>query len=156
MLREIMCFIRTNKVNDTKKALADHGFPAFTCRKCLGRGKKSIDPNVLNSVLAASGLQVQSSVDDINPNVLDAVLAVGDIPPTPAGESLTESNRLIAKRFFTLIVDDKDVSKAVQAIIEVNQTGNPGDGKIFILPIVETYSVRTGIGSTEIGQKEAS
>jgi len=153
-MREIMCFIRTNKVNETKKALAGHGFPAFTCRKCLGRGKKSIDPKVLNSVLAASGLQVQSSVDNINPNVLDAVLAVGDIPPTPAGESLTETSRLIAKRFFTLIVDDKDVDKAVQAIIEVNQTGNPGDGRIFILPIVETYSVRTGEGSAEIGQRE--
>src|SRR5215471_17668291 len=130
-MREIMCFIRTNKVNDTKRALAEHGFPAFTCRKCLGRGKKSIDPDVLNTVLA-----------------------IGELPLSPVGENLTEATRLIAKRFFTLIVDDDDVDKAVKAIIEVNQTGNPGDGRIFILPIPETYSVRTGESSTVITHKE--
>jgi len=130
-MREIMCFIRVNKVNDTKRTLAEHGFPAFTCCRCLGRGKKSIDPDVLNTVLAA-----------------------GELPLSPVGENLTEATRLIAKRFFTLIVDDKDVDKAVQAIIAVNQTGNPGDGKIFILPIEETFSVRTGEGSAVIAHKE--
>jgi len=132
-MREIMCFIRVNKVNDTKKALAEHGFPAFTCCRCLGRGKKSIDPDVLNTVLAT-----------------------GELPLSPVGENLTEATRLIAKRFFTLIVDDKDVDKAVQAIIAVNQTGNPGDGKIFILPIEETFSVRTGEGSAVITHKEGA
>jgi len=132
-MREIMCFIRPNKVNDTKKALAGHGFPAFTCCRCLGRGKKSIDPELLNTVLAA-----------------------GELPLSPVGENLTEATRLIAKRFFTLVVDDKDVEKAVQAIIEVNQTGNPGDGKIFILPIEETFSVRTGEGSAVITHKEGA
>ena len=126
-MREIMCFIRTNKVNETKRALAEAGFPAFTCRKCLGRGKKSIDPDVLNTVLAA-----------------------GELPMSPVGENLTEATRLIAKRFFTLVVDDEDVDKAVKAVISVNQTGNPGDGKIFILPITETYSVRTGEGGDKI------
>jgi len=130
-MREIMCFIRPNKVNDTKRALAGHGFPAFTCCRCLGRGKKSIDPELLNTVLAA-----------------------GELPLSPVGENLTEATRLIAKRFFTLVVDDHDVDKAVQAIIEVNQTGNPGDGKIFILPIEETFSVRTGEGHAVIAHKE--
>ena len=118
-----------NKVNDTKRALAEHGFPAFTCRKCLGRGKKSIDPELLN-----------------------AVIATGEMPMSPVGENLTESARLIAKRFFTLVVDDKDVKKAVDVIIAANQTGNPGDGKIFVLPITETFSVRTGEGGTEISK----
>jgi nitrogen regulatory protein PII 2 len=131
-MREIMCFIRTNKVNDTKRALAENGFPAFTCRKCLGRGKKSIDPELLN-----------------------AVLATGEIPLSPVGENLTEATRLIAKRFFTLIVEDKDVDKAVEVVIAANQTGNPGDGRIFVLPIYESYSVRTGEGRVEI-PKEAS
>ena len=81
-MREIMCFIRTNKVNDTKRTLAEHGFPAFTCYRCLGRGKKSIDPDLLNTVLAA-----------------------GELPLSPIGENLTEATRLIAKRFFTLPPD---------------------------------------------------
>jgi len=120
-MKEVMCFIRANKVNDTKKALEKSGFPAFTCRECLGRGKKSIDPNLLNTVLAE-----------------------GELPLSPVGENLTEATRLIAKRFFTLIIEDNDVKKAVDTIIGANKTGNPGDGRIFILPIVESYTVRTG------------
>jgi len=129
-MKEVMCFIRANKVNNTKKALANHNFPAFTCRECLGRGKKSVDPDLLNTVLAA-----------------------GELPLSPVGENLTEATRLIAKRFFTLIVDDEDVDKAVETIIEANQTGNPGDGRIFILPILESYAVRTGQATTEAFQR---
>ncbi len=125
-MREIMCFIRTNKVNLTKRALADNGFPAFTCRKCLGRGKKSIDPDLLRTVLAE-----------------------GELPLNTIGENLTEATRLIAKRFFTLIVDDKDVQKVVDTIITANQTGNPGDGRIFVLPILEAYTVRSGEPTVE-------
>jgi len=120
-MKEVMCFIRANKVNDTKKALEKSGFPAFTCRECLGRGKKSIDPNLLNTVLAE-----------------------GELPLSPIGENLTEATRLIAKRCFTLIIEDNDVKKAVDTIIQANKTGNPGDGRIFILPITESYTVRTG------------
>lgn len=120
-MKEVMAFIRVNMVNPTKEALAKAGYPAFSCRKCLGRGKKAIDPAVL-----------------------ETVLATGEIPATPVGEHLTESQRLIAKRFFTLIVEDEKVEDVVKTIIETNQTGNPGDGKIFILPINEAYTVRTG------------
>ncbi len=149
-MREIMCFIRMNKVNDTKRALAEHGFPAFTCRKCLGRGKKSVDPKILAEV----GLDhiLDGGNKSVDPKMLDNVIAAGDVPLTPVGENLTESARLIAKRFFTLVVDDKDVKKAVDVIITANQTGNPGDGKIFVLPITETFSVRTGEGGTEISK----
>jgi nitrogen regulatory protein PII 2 len=131
-MREIMCFIRANKVNDTKRVLEENGFPAFTCCRCLGRGKKSIDPELLKTVLAT-----------------------GELPLSPVGENLTEATRLIAKRFFTLIIDDSEVDKAVKAIISVNQTGNPGDGRIFILPIKETFSVRTGEGGINISKEGA-
>jgi nitrogen regulatory protein PII len=36
------------------------------------------------------------------------------------------------------------VAVTVQAIIEANQTGNAGDGKIFVLPVKEVVRVRTG------------
>lgn len=125
-MKEVMAFIRVNMVNATKNALAEAGFPAFTCRKCLGRGKKGVDPAVL-SVLMDSG----------------------ELPANPVGEHLTEASRLIAKRFFTLIVEDDQVEKAVDTIIEANQTGNPGDGKIFILPIREACTIRTFEPTTE-------
>ncbi|WP_062326418.1 P-II family nitrogen regulator [Treponema endosymbiont of Eucomonympha sp.] len=120
-MKEIMTFIRTNKVNATKEALANAGFPAFLCRPCLGRGKKHLDPNLLQLVVEN-----------------------GELPVSSVGESLTESMRLIPKRFFTLIIEDDQVELAVKTIVNINQTGNPGDGRVFILPIAETYGVRTG------------
>lgn len=124
-MKEIMTFIRLNMVGPTKEALSKAGFPSFSCRKCLGRGKKSIDPEILQKVLST-----------------------GEIPVSPVGEYFTEGSRLIPKRFFTLIVNDEQVDSAVRVIIDTNQTGNPGDGKIFILPIMETYKVRTGESSS--------
>ncbi len=125
-MKEIMAFIRTNKVNATKKALAEGGFPSFSCRPCLGRGKKSIDAELLK-----------------------LVISTGELPMNATGEHLTEAIRLIPKRFFTVIVDDSDVKDAVDIIIAANQSGNPGDGKIFVLPINESYKVRSGESTTE-------
>ncbi len=120
-MKEVMAFIRQNKINRTKEALAEAGFPSFTCRKCLGRGKKSVDYSL-----------VKSLIED------------GEMPLTQSAEALTESSRLIPKRFFTLVVDDTEVQKVVKTIIDVNSTGNPGDGKIFVIPILESYRVRDG------------
>ncbi len=120
-MKEVMAFIRTNKVNRTKEALANAGFPAFSCRPCLGRGKKSLDATVLNYIMES-----------------------GELPVSNAGEAFTETARLIPKRFFSLVIDDEQVELAVKTIINVNQTGNPGDGKIFVIPVQETYKVRTG------------
>lgn len=120
-MKEVMAFIRTNKVNATKTALVEEGFPAFTCRPVLGRGKKSISPELLSMVMES-----------------------GELPMNAEGEGFTEAYRLIPKRFFTLIVEDQDVSKVVDIIIKANQTGSHGDGKIFVLPIYESYTVRSG------------
>ena len=125
-MKEVMAIVRQNMVNVTKEALAEAGIPAFTCRKELGRGKKLIDMTLLRSIVDS-----------------------GDVPATPQGEYLTETNRLISKRIFTMIVKDEDVDLAVNTLMEANSTGNPGDGKIFVLPILENYQVRNGEMTTE-------
>lgn len=124
-MKEILAIIRQNKVNTTKEALAKAGFPSFTCRKCLGRGKKGVD-----------GLLLQT------------VIETGELPVSPIGEYMTETQRLIPKRVFTIMVSDDKVDDAVKVFIDTNQTGNPGDGKIFILPVTESYRVRTAEGGT--------
>ena len=125
-MKEVMAIIRQNKVNVTKEALANAGVPAFTCRRVLGRGKKLIDMTLLTSIVDS-----------------------GEIPANPTGEYISESQRLISKRVFTMIVEDEAVDKVVDSIMEVNSTGNPGDGKIFVLPINESYRVRNGEATTE-------
>jgi nitrogen regulatory protein P-II 1 len=44
----------------------------------------------------------------------------------------------------SIIVRDKNVDKTVQAILGSARTGEIGDGKVFILPIEDSYRIRTG------------
>jgi nitrogen regulatory protein P-II 1 len=51
---------------------------------------------------------------------------------------------LLPKTKLEIVLDDKDVEKAVEIICDIGKTGNMGDGKIFILPVEEVIRVRTG------------
>ena len=57
---------------------------------------------------------------------------------------LGQSQRLIPKRLLIVVVQEKLVPKTVKTIIKVNQTGKSGDGKIFVMPVSDSISVRTG------------
>ncbi|MDR1815801.1 MAG: P-II family nitrogen regulator [Clostridiales Family XIII bacterium] len=120
-MKEIQAFIRATKVNETKEALAAAGFPAFFARKCLGRGKQVLEPDTVS-----------------------LVLGTGELPRTKEGESMTEPIRLLPRRFISLVVEDDMADLAIKTIIDANQTGNPGDGRIFVADIKDTYVVRTG------------
>lgn len=115
-MKEIMAVIRMNKVNVTKRALADAGIPAFFAREAQGRGK-----GLVNSDL------VQAAKEGV----------------VEAAELLGEKGRLYPKRVITVIVHDNQVEEVVQTIMEKNQTGKPGDGKIFVMPIKDSVRVRT-------------
>ena len=120
-MKEILAILRSTKVNQTKKALTAAGFAGFSCASCLGRGKKLVDEHLLKLIVES-----------------------GNLPMSAAGESMTEATRLIPKRIFSLIVPDARARDAVDLLIAVNSTGNPGDGKIFVLPVTESHSVRLG------------
>jgi len=120
-VKEILAVVRPQKVNSTKTALADAGYPSFTCQAVLGRGKK---------------LYAQT--------VATALLEAGELPDDQLGEALSEPARLTSKRMFTLIVEEGDVKNVVRILIETNKTETPGDGKIFVMPISESYRVRNG------------
>lgn len=50
----------------------------------------------------------------------------------------------IAKLMLMLVVEEKDVERAVDIIKISARTGNFGDGKIFVTPIEEAITIRTG------------
>lgn len=49
--------------------------------------------------------------------------------------------KLVIKRVFLVVVEDEAKDRVIQAIMKVNQTGNPGDGKIFVSKIVKSFNV---------------
>ena len=51
---------------------------------------------------------------------------------------------LLPKVKIEIVVDDKLVEPAIEAIISVTATGRVGDGKIFVSPVEDVIRVRTG------------
>ena len=114
-MKEITAIIRTNKIQKTKEALVEAGYPSMTVKEVLGRGKQR-------------GLQHEFCLDLPDPE------DDGDTQPRVS---------FIPKRFLTLVVDDEDVDGLVGLITKVNQTGNVGDGKIVVSPVSDAVRVRT-------------
>jgi len=51
---------------------------------------------------------------------------------------------LLPKMQVEVVVSDSMADEAVKAIVQSAQTGEIGDGRVFVLPIGETYRIRTG------------
>jgi nitrogen regulatory protein P-II 1 len=51
---------------------------------------------------------------------------------------------LIPKVKIELVVKGDDVEEVIKIICENAKTGNPGDGKIFVIPVETVVRVRTG------------
>jgi nitrogen regulatory protein PII len=51
---------------------------------------------------------------------------------------------LLPKMEIEVVVPDTIVDDAVKAITEAARTGEIGDGRIFVIPVGESYKIRTG------------
>jgi nitrogen regulatory protein PII 2 len=122
-MKEVMAIVRLNMMNQTKRALSDAGISSMTAKDVLGRGKGLVDTKLLEG--AEKGYE-------------EAIAQLG------------QSQRLIPKRLILVVVPDRLVPKVVKTIIKVNQTGKSGDGKIFVMPANNSYSVRTGEGGDSV------
>lgn len=118
-MKLILAIIRIAKMNETKIALSDAGLPSFTALGVMGRGRgRGLGPTY------------QEIISD--PRHKEVLKELGPEP------------RLKAKRIITLIVTDDKKDQAIQTLIKVNQTGNSGDGKIFVIDAVDSVRIRTG------------
>jgi len=50
----------------------------------------------------------------------------------------------LPKALFDLIVEESQAQETIEAIIRANQTGEFGDGKIFVIEVAEAYRISTG------------
>lgn len=50
----------------------------------------------------------------------------------------------LPKTMLMLVVEDSQAEQAVKTIEKSSRTGHIGDGKIFITPVEEAYTIRTG------------
>ncbi|MDR3553496.1 MAG: P-II family nitrogen regulator [Syntrophobacteraceae bacterium] len=116
-MKEVMAIVRMNMMNKTKRALLDSGISSMTAKDVLGRGKGLVDTSVLEGV--EKGYE-------------EAMAQLG------------QNQRLIPKRMLIVVVPDNLVDTTVKTIIKANRAGKSGDGKIFVMPALDSISVRTG------------
>ncbi|WP_136795461.1 MULTISPECIES: P-II family nitrogen regulator [Desulfosediminicola] len=116
-MKEVIAVVRMNMMNRTKAALSDAGIAAYFAHEAQGRGMGFINPKLLEGV--EQGYEEAAAL-------------------------LGEKGKLYPKRMVTAVIEDDQVDEVVEAIIKVNQTGKPGDGKIFVLPVADAVRVRTG------------
>ncbi|MCD1294297.1 P-II family nitrogen regulator [Methanocella sp. CWC-04] len=131
-MKEIMAIVRMNRTGATKKALVEAGVAGFTAVKVHGRGKLVKDPEVI----AKRKSQLMSMNFD-------------DVTESGATEKLVtdflDGTRMFPRRLFTILAHDEDVPRIVEAIMQANRTDcKVGDGKIFIMPVIDAVRVRTG------------
>ncbi len=130
-MKEITAIIRRDKLPETKKVLEDLGYPSLTIQSVEGRGK-----------------QKGAMCAEMDSEMPDSFCTAVKLKPTPSSYALEHTLPKIAlyvpKRLLTIVVPDDVVTKVVKEVIKVNQTGKPGDGKIFVCPIEGALRVRTG------------
>jgi nitrogen regulatory protein PII len=51
---------------------------------------------------------------------------------------------LLPKMEIELVIDDDVADEVIKAIIKAARTGEIGDGRVFVMPVGESYRIRTG------------
>lgn len=51
---------------------------------------------------------------------------------------------LLPKMEIDVVVEDHVVDEAIKAIIQAARTGEIGDGRVFVIPMDQSYRIRTG------------
>jgi nitrogen regulatory protein PII len=90
-------------------------------------------------------------------------LSVSEVKGSGRQKGITEryrgaelTNYLRPKLKIECVVDDTDVQTIVDSILKHARTGAVGDGKVFIVPVDESYRIRTGEAGSETLQAHST
>ncbi|MBF0516854.1 MAG: P-II family nitrogen regulator [Nitrospirae bacterium] len=137
-MKELTIIIRRHMLAATKKALEELGYPSMTIQSVDGRGKQK---GVVNKNV------------DYGDEMADDLSSAVKLVPTPSvyalEHKLSKPVLYVPKKMLTVVIPEGLVEGAVKAVITANQTGSPGDGKIFVSPVELSVTVRTGERNAE-------
>jgi nitrogen regulatory protein PII 2 len=114
-VKEIIAIIRPKMMSKTKIALGNMGVDSITAYAAYGRGKQR-------------GIAEEVDIA-YRPHVLD--------------EAAHRGMKYVPKRYLAMVVRDSDADEVVKTLIQTNQTGQIGDGKIFVCPVDDALRIRT-------------
>lgn len=71
------------------------------------------------------------------------VTGVGNEKQGHVYRGISYSTTDIQRRYLSIVVSDEFLDRTVEAILDASQTGNVGDGKIFVSEVIQAYRIRT-------------
>lgn len=90
-------------------------------------------------------------------------LSVSEVKGSGRQKGITEryrgaelTNYLRPKLKIECVVEDSDVQTIVDSILKHARTGAVGDGKVFLMPVDESYRIRTGEAGSETLQAHST
>ncbi len=133
-MKEIWAIVRRDKVKKTQEICDSLGAGSMSIHTVSGRGKQK------------GFVQTEAEAQFIPE---DYSTAAPGLHPTPSslateGAVLTKPVTYMPKKLIIMVIPEALVKEVVDGIISVNKTGHPGDGKIFVFPVEESYRIRTG------------
>lgn len=89
---------------------------------------------------------VKDALHDVEVNFFSYwdVTGIGNEKQGHVYRGVTYSTSNIQRRYLSIVVNDDFEEATIQAILKSAQTGDVGDGKIFVSRIEESYRIRTG------------
>ncbi len=95
----------------------------------------------------------KTKFDDVKDSLLEAdiewfsyyeVRGVGKTRQARIYRGVEYDTSSIERILISIVVRNKNVEKTVEAILRASQTGEIGDGRIFIIPLDDAVRIRTG------------
>jgi nitrogen regulatory protein PII 2 len=137
-MKKIVAIIRDESTEKTKLALDTLGIRGVTFLHVTGKGEQR------------GKIRVSDPIGTLRRGAGARLLTKPGTGPetnTPNDDIPAEKEiglGFLPKRMLIIIAPDSDVPQIVQTLIDVNQTGRHGDGKIFVCPMISAIRVRTG------------
>jgi nitrogen regulatory protein PII 2 len=141
-MKQIIAIIRDDKVEETKQALGAIGVMGVTFLYVTGRGRQKgrVNARELGGSLNRN-MRMQLTGAGPGKGAPDAGTGPGGSTSDPDTEFVLG---FLPKRMLIMVVNDEEINRIVQAVVNANQTGRHGDGRIFICPMIGAIRVRTG------------
>ena len=95
----------------------------------------------------------RTKFDDVKDALLEAdiewfsyyeVRGVGKMREARIYRGVAYDTSSIERMLLSIVVRDKNVEKTVKAVMKSAYTGEIGDGRIFVIPVEDSYRIRTG------------
>jgi nitrogen regulatory protein PII 2 len=137
-MKEIIAIIRTDHLEPTKGTLESIGVKGITFSHVIGRGKQRGTIRVLDpegTVRRKVGVHIMQQ---------RGIISDADDPKYHVPVQKDIELGFLPKKMLMIVVNDDQVPLIVDALTQINRSGQQGDGKIFVCPMTDAVRIRTG------------